>query len=340
MVLRTIKVVLAILKSKPLFRNYYGSLFKYGLSRFGLVGVGDLAIRCFDGSEMRVDPRMFSSVIHLYLDGVINGIDCVKGAIKTVNGSLVPIDEFVLGSAVEVALRNGWGYDLNGRYWFKGGVRFRHMHWPIIETFDLGQYDFMNVDGRVVLDIGAFVGDTAIYFTMRGARLVHAVEPLPSNYEEMLQNITLNGLDNRVIPMKLLIGYGERRVSMPHSTDVNLRGGSVSEVLRVPHGGYEYVDVMPLRELYEALSIKPDVLKLDCEGCEFDVILNDYETIRRFNEIVFEYHSYITGRSVGELMSILSKDFRCSFVNDEFYRKYYSNFSRDELGMIHCVKAT
>ncbi len=31
--------------------------------------------------------------------------------IKTVNGSLVPIDEFVLGSAVEVALRNGWGYD-------------------------------------------------------------------------------------------------------------------------------------------------------------------------------------------------------------------------------------
>jgi FkbM family methyltransferase len=33
------------------------------------------------------------------------------------------------------------------------------------------------------------------------------------------------------------------------------------------------------------------VLKMDCEGCEFDVIINDYQHVKPFKELIVEYHS-------------------------------------------------
>jgi FkbM family methyltransferase len=42
-----------------------------------------------------------------------------------------------------------------------------------------------------VLDVGAFVGDTALYYARRGA-FVMVVEPVPGNFELMLRNLELN----------------------------------------------------------------------------------------------------------------------------------------------------
>lgn len=74
--------------------------------------------------------------------------------------------------------------------------------------------------------------------------------------------------------------------------------------------------------------------------CEFDVILNDYEHVRLFRELVFEYHSYATNRSVAELINVLKQDFECKLINEEFYKNYFRDFTRDELGMLYCVKSS
>jgi len=42
---------------------------------------------------------------------------------------------------------------------------------------------------KSVVDIGAFVGDTAIYFAIKGAEKVIAIEPHPGAYEELAENI-------------------------------------------------------------------------------------------------------------------------------------------------------
>jgi hypothetical protein len=63
-----------------------------------------------------------------------------------------------------------------------------------------------NLNDWFVLDIGAFVGDTALYYARRGAFVV-AVEPLPSNYGVMLRNLELNPeLKPRIIPINAAIG--------------------------------------------------------------------------------------------------------------------------------------
>jgi len=42
------------------------------------------------------------------------------------------------------------------------------MYWPILEVFDYGVYESLSVKDRVVVDVGAFVGDSAIYFALKG----------------------------------------------------------------------------------------------------------------------------------------------------------------------------
>jgi len=47
----------------------------------------------------------------------------------------------------------------------------------------------VDVKNKSVVDIGAFVGDTAIYFAIKGAEKVIAIEPHPGAYEELAENI-------------------------------------------------------------------------------------------------------------------------------------------------------
>ena len=77
---------------------------------------------------------------------------------------------------------------------------------------------------------------------------------------------------------------------------------------------------------------------MDCEGCEFDVILNDYEHVKLFKEVVFKYHAYAVHRPIAELINTMSKDFNRQTINEGFFRKFFNDYSRDQLGLIRCVK--
>jgi len=86
--------------------------------------------------------------------------------------------------------------------------------------------------------------------------------------------------------------------------------------------------VVTLSELISRVSIDPNdaVLKMDCEGCEFDVILNDYDHVRLFKELIFEYHPRFVNKSVSDLLSVLGRDYKCDVRGDE------------DLGIMHCVR--
>ena len=62
-------------------------------------------------------------------------------------------------------------------------------------TYSIQDYDFLPVKNRVVIDIGADIADSSIYFAMIGAKKVIALEPFPKNFEVAQKNITLNGFN-------------------------------------------------------------------------------------------------------------------------------------------------
>jgi hypothetical protein len=167
----------------------------------------------------------------------------------------------------------------------------------------------LNVKDRVVVDVGAFVGDSAIYFVLKGARRVIAIEPHPGAFAEMLDNIRLNNLEGVIIP---------------------INAGLASKPGKIYIENVGAVPAVTLGELINRFGIDPSdaVIKMDCEGCEFDVILNDYEHVKLFKELIFEYHLNVTGVfTLNDLLKMLNKDYKCKITR-----------SGNIFGIIHCIK--
>ena len=142
-------------------------------------------------------------------------------------------------------------------------------------------YDTLSVRDKVVVDIGANIADSAIYFVRRGARKVYAIEPNQELYQLAQKNILLNLMSDRI--ELIFVGCSSKASKNSHPP------------------------FLSLEELFKMYSIVPDVLKLDCEGCEYDIILNaNNRLLRTFDVILIEYHY--------GYRNIIKKLINCGFV--------------------------
>lgn len=115
---------------------------------------------------------------------------------------------------------------------------------------------------RPMLDIGAWIGPTALYAAKR-AKKVYAFEPDPAAFVSLVQNLSLNRTDNVVpYPAAVSNGWG----SIPFGTKGQL-GDSMSSVLWASDGSE--VPVIPLIGLL--VDINPAFVKIDIEGGEGDI---------------------------------------------------------------------
>jgi FkbM family methyltransferase len=153
-----------------------------------------------------------------------------------------------------------------------------------------------DVAGEVVLDIGAYLGDTPLMWLYKGARSVIAVEPVPLHFKYLERNVA--GLPVICINASLA-------VQLPY--DPNLEGS-------VGYGLWDDVDdslemldvpVVQLTELVE--KYRPTVVKLNCEGCEH-YVLEQLSQIPQLGvkKISIQFHG-IKGHDPYESLSFLEK---------------------------------
>jgi FkbM family methyltransferase len=315
----------ALLRSRKLFRNWLSAGVKYYLVKVGLLHDDNIEVVCGNGSKGLITVRAYPVLVYDYYDGYLMKYDCRDGIATYVNNVHVPVEETRVRSSIGLAIADGWAYDMVNRFWFKNGIRFRHMYRTIPEIFGLGVYDSLDVKDKVVIDVGAFVGDSALYFALKGAKRVIAVEPHPGAFAEMLENIKLNNMENIIIPVNAGLASRPGKICIEKSF--------VSDTLVMYHGLGDCINAVPavtLGELISRFGIDPGnaVLKMDCEGCEYDIILNDYEHIQMFKELVFEYHSYIVNKPLDDLLNMLSRDFRCVVIKGD----------KNLGGIVHCIR--
>ncbi len=145
-------------------------------------------------------------------------------------------------------------------------------------------YKFLPVENKIVLDIGANIGDSAIYFALNNASKVIALEPYQNNFEIAKKNISLNKLEQNI--EIVLAGCSAK------SSFINLEPdkGTLEAGLHEVKTGIK-TPLFSLQNLVEKYEIKSGILKMDCEGCEYDSILETAnEILQKFSHIQIEYH--------------------------------------------------
>jgi FkbM family methyltransferase len=309
-----VKRVRRLLASRYLFDNWFSLLIRYALTRLGFnVKLTAKVNNC----AFELSPEVFGCLVNGASRGLIKLIKCGDHDVFVVytNDIQVLIED--------LAVKNGWVYDLTNRLWFNGNVRFKHMRCTIFQVFNDGDYEQLNVKGRVVVDVGAYIGDSAIYFALKGAKKIIAIEPHPGAFAEMLDNIRLNNLEGVIIPVNA--GLASRPGKMCIE---NIGVEATAVTYHMPGDCPITVPAMTLDELMDRFGVDPNdaVLKMDCEGCEFDVILNDYEHVRLFRELIFEYHPRFVNKSLDNLLNVLGRDYKCNIRGDK------------DLGIMHCTR--
>lgn len=161
----------------------------------------------------------------------------------------------------------------------------------VVECFMTGAYETLPVNGKTVIDVGSNIGDSSIYFALRGADKVIALEPFFKNYETAKKNIESNNLSNRITI--LLAGCaanpGYTTLNPNYKSDVSSRLSGVMDDAK----DNITVPLLTLEDILKDNNIPPGsvVLKMDCEGCENESIISaSNETLQMFSHIQIEYH--------------------------------------------------
>lgn len=151
--------------------------------------------------------------------------------------------------------------------------------------------------GKVVIDVGAYNGDSSVFFALQGAKKVIALEPYPPNYALARTNTARMRLEEKVSLLPVALGPQDGRLTLQvaaTSPDANSFDPSGSPLLKLVHyTDTAEVEVFSLPTLMERYGLEAvDFLKLDCEGCEFAVIENlTPEQMRRVHAWHIEYHA-------------------------------------------------
>jgi FkbM family methyltransferase len=180
----------------------------------------------------------------------------------------------------------------------------------LLEIFAWGEYEVPEVlsglRGRDVIDVGANAGDTALYFILNGARKVIAVEPLPNVARCAEENVRLSSATDKVKVINAALSY--EPVGVPCDYDVRLSGSFST----LKGNGPCKVPGVTLGDLINMVD-DPYLIKMDCEGCEAQVILGpEREKLRAFEHIILETHPFITGVSNEKLLASLKElGFEC-----------------------------
>lgn len=179
-------------------------------------------------------------------------------------------------------LLQGWGISklLDGKYMFRRG-ELRFVITPskcgVLSEDFVSMYKIFDYQGKVVLDIGGFAGETACFFKSWGARKVIIYEPVPENCELIRMNVALNEVDAEIHCVGVA-DYNGREKVFCWDYGATTYGSEASR------------RIIPVVCVSKVLEQGIDIAKIDCGGCEYYLLTVPCKVLRKVPMYVIEYH--------------------------------------------------
>lgn len=127
---------------------------------------------------------------------------------------------------------------------------------------------------KAILDIGAYIGDSALILSPLTKNKVYCFEGSQENYNNMLKTIEMNNLKN-VVPVKSACGDFNGEIELFYSGSA-----TASDKSMVPESTQsEKVKIMPVDDYVREHKIKVGLIKVDIEGAEQSFLRGAKETI-------------------------------------------------------------
>lgn len=156
----------------------------------------------------------------------------------------------------------------------------------IVYTFLKKDYEKLPVENKFVIDVGANIGDTSLFFALSGAKKVIGIEPFPKNFEYAKKNVEANNFSSKI--ELLLAGCAGKSGFITIDSQYN---SNILSKLETSQSGIK-IPLVTLEEIIKRFEIpRQSILKIDCEGCEYELIGScTKETLQQFSHIQIEYH--------------------------------------------------
>ena len=207
-----------------------------------------------------------------------------------------------------LVLEDGKVVDIQMRDGLVIALRRNYMDAVILaETFFERQYmrGFSFPEKPVVIDIGGFIGDSALFAAKHlNARKVIVCEPSPKNLELLRRNVARNHFEGQIEIVDKAVTDGRKvflNIDAENRAQARVSAYDTSPVEK------KAVPVITLADLMKEYAVEQvDLLKIDCEGGEYGIFASTSpELLRQIRNIVFEYHE-IEGYQ-DELKSVIQK---------------------------------
>lgn len=192
----------------------------------------------------------------------------------------------------------------------RSGERFRVSHYldalTIKEIYIDREY-FMPLDVqriKTVVDVGANIGTFTVLAgkTFPRAKVI-AFEPALQTFKLLRSNLELNKIEN-VVCVRAAISNHSGSTSF-----WSYPASGLGSLFSSREGGRpESVQMLTLRQVFSRYHITTcDLLKLDCEGAEYDILSTDKQVLKQVKNVVLEYHDELTDHRHEELVKILRR---------------------------------
>jgi FkbM family methyltransferase len=149
----------------------------------------------------------------------------------------------------------------------------------------------LDKDDPVIVDAGAHIGMTVLYFKMLFPRArIIAFEPIPDNFALLAKNVAENQLEGVEIYQAVVAPKsGVLRIHEPIGEGAWKSGAGI-----IPKGWKGIQDNREIKVeavgIQEILKEKIDIFKMDIEGMEYEIIRNAVPLIRNVKNWLMEVH--------------------------------------------------